>query len=99
MINNVSLNEFDEQIKSGFVLVDFYANWCGPCKMQSPILEEFSKTRPNLIILKVDVDKEQELASRFNVMSIPTLILFKDGVIESTKVGFNSIDVLSNWIN
>lgn len=64
------------------VLVDFFATWCGPCKTQSPILEEIAKTKDVIIrILKIDVDKNQEIANRYQVRSIPTLILFKEGKI------------------
>jgi thioredoxin 1 len=99
MIMHVETKEFDEVIKEGIVLVDFYANWCGPCKMLAPILEEFSKSRPDIKIVKVDVDAQTDLSNMFNIMSIPTLILFKDQRILSTKQGFMSMDMLTEWIN
>ncbi len=61
------------------VLVDFYADWCGPCRMLSPIVEEIAKERDDIIVGKVNVDKEEDLARRFNIYSIPSLIVFKGG--------------------
>ena len=69
------------------VLVDFWAVWCGPCMMVGPILEEISEERDDLIVGKVNVDEEQELAAKFGVMSIPTMILFKDGEAAGKIVG------------
>jgi len=87
----VNEKEFDASIKSGVTLVDFYADWCGPCKMVAPVLEGLSKDyegKANFI--KVDVDVEQALAQKFGVMSIPTLIVFKDGAMVKQVVGFQS---------
>ncbi|GAC1315303.1 MAG: thioredoxin [Acidimicrobiales bacterium] len=81
-ITNVSDMNFDEEIKSSDqpVLVDFWAEWCGPCKMIAPTLEEISKDYAGkLKIVKLNVDDAPDTARRFEVMSIPTLILFKDG--------------------
>ena len=71
--------DFDAAIQSGFALVDFYADWCGPCKMMSPIVDEIADERTDVTVAKVNVDESSELASRFGVVSIPTLIIFKDG--------------------
>ena len=85
----VKTNEFDDVVKEGVVLVDFYADWCGPCKMISPILKELSgELEGSADIVKVNVDEEGTLAQRFDVMSIPTLILFKDGKPVGRKNGF-----------
>ena len=81
-ITNLTDNTFDEEIKSSDepILVDFWAEWCGPCKMIAPTLEEISKDfAGRLRVAKVNVDDAQSTAQRFEVMSIPTLILFKDG--------------------
>ncbi|HBS91467.1 MAG TPA: thioredoxin, partial [Erysipelotrichaceae bacterium] len=76
----VNEKEFADAIASGVVLVDFYADWCGPCKMIAPILKDMAKQyEGKLEIIKVDVDVEGGLAQKYGVMSIPTLILFKDG--------------------
>ena len=93
------MNDFKEQVKDGIVLVDFFATWCGPCKMQSPILEEIKEDRSEIKIMKVDVDQETELAREYGVMSIPTLILFKDGKEVAKNVGFMPKEVLIQWIN
>lgn len=90
--------DFNKEISSGIVLVDFYANWCGPCKMLSPILEQFDNKNENVKVIKVDVDQQSDLAGMFNVMSIPTLVLFKDGKLIGQKLGFMTEDMLNEWI-
>lgn len=76
---------------SGVVLVDFWATWCGPCKMFAPVVEEIAgEDHPNVKVGKIDVDQEQDLAAQFKVMSIPTLVLFKDGKAVTTSVGVKS---------
>ncbi len=85
----VKTNEFDDVVKDGVVLVDFFADWCGPCKMIAPLLTELSSELEGTAeIVKVNVDEEGTLAQRFDVMSIPTLILFKDGKPVGRKTGF-----------
>lgn len=85
----VKTNEFDDVVKEGVVLVDFYADWCGPCKMIAPILSDLATDLDGQAdIVKVNVDEEGSLAQRFDVMSIPTLILFKDGKPVGRKTGF-----------
>lgn len=69
------------------VLVDFWASWCGPCRMIAPVLDELSKEREDVKIVKINVDEEPELASRFGVMSIPTLLVFENGKVKSKAVG------------
>ena len=77
----VKLNHenFAEAVKSGRALIDFYADWCGPCRMMAPILEAVAAEREDLLVAKVNVDENAELASRFGVMSIPTLVVLEDG--------------------
>ena len=91
MSNTIELNKenFTETVGSNKpVLVDYWAEWCGPCKMVAPILEEVaSDMSEKLTIGKVDVDANQELAAQLNIMSIPTLILFKDGEIVDQAIG------------
>ncbi|MCQ6561958.1 thioredoxin [Paenibacillus mendelii] len=90
---------FKPSIESGVTLVDFWAPWCGPCKMQLPIVEELSgELEGSATIAKINVDEEPEIASQFGVMSIPTLILFKDGQPVDKMVGLQSKDALKNKI-
>jgi thioredoxin 1 len=77
-VKNLTSKNFDEFISEGKSVVDFHADWCGPCKIVSPIVEELSRKMKNVKFGKIDVDNETELAQRFQVMSIPTLIFFKD---------------------
>lgn len=69
------------------VLVDFWATWCGPCRMIAPVLEEVAKERPDVTICKVDVDEERELALEYGVSSIPTLLVFRDGKVVNQSIG------------
>lgn len=87
-IVNVSDAEFQSTIREGLVLVDFWAPWCGPCKLIAPILEELSDQLGDTVtIAKVNVDNNPESAGRYGIMSIPTLKIFKDGVDVATYVG------------
>ena len=69
------------------VLLDFWAEWCGPCRMVSPVVEEIAASHPEIAVGKVNVDEEPELASKFDVMSIPTLLVFEDGELVNRAVG------------
>lgn len=85
---NVNKENFDSVTDSGqVVLLDFYADWCGPCQMLSPIVEEIAEENPQFLIGKVNVDKEPELAQRFAVLSIPTLAVMKNGTVINQVVG------------
>ena len=75
------------QITDKKVLIDFYAEWCGPCKMVSPIVDELADEHPEFLIAKVNVDEEQSLAAQFGVMSIPTLVVIENGKILKQSVG------------
>lgn len=94
-----TIEEFNEFINNDCVIVDFYATWCGPCKMQAPVLEELANSRSEVKIAKVDVDKLQSLAQQYAVMSIPTLLLFKNGNLVDKKIGFTALPLLTEWIN
>jgi thioredoxin 1 len=90
---------FQNEIQSGVTLVDFWAPWCGPCKIQLPIVEELAdEMKGQATLAKVNVDDEPELASQFGVRSIPTLLLFKDGQLVDTMVGINPKNVLKDKI-
>ena len=98
----LSLNKdnFEKSIANGVALVDFWAEWCGPCKMQLPIIEEFSgEMEGKATIGKVNVDEELELAQSFGIQSIPTLILFKDGKPVKKLVGLHSKEALYKEVN
>ena len=88
MLVHLENEDFNEMIKDDLVIVDFYANWCGPCKMLSPVLEEVASSRGNIKVVKVDVDKYSEIAREYGVMTIPTVILFKDGVEVKRNIGY-----------
>lgn len=101
MNNMIALSKetMNEHIKTGVTLVDFYAPWCGPCKMQLPIVEELAKEVGNQVsITKVNIDEEEELASEYNVKSIPTLLIFKDGYVVDRMVGLQSKDYLKQQL-
>ncbi len=84
----VNKNNFDSvKTSSKPVLLDFYADWCGPCRMVSPIVEEIAEENPQYLIGKINVDKEPELAQKFNVLSIPTLAVIKNGKVISQSAG------------
>ena len=79
--------------------VDFYADWCGPCKMLAPVLEQVDQELEGVNIVKVDVEESKDLAKQFNVYSIPTLIIFKDGEQVAQSLGFQPKEQLIKWIN
>lgn len=98
---NVNKHTFENEIQGSNtpVLVDFWAPWCGPCRMLSPVLDELAgELRGQVKILKVNVDEEPELASKFGVMSIPTVIAFKQGKATNKVVGFRSKEDFKNMI-
>ncbi len=85
---HVTNQNFEEVVATDkTVLLDFFATWCGPCKMVAPILEEIATEHPEYVIGKIDVDKEQELAAKFGVMSIPTLVVMKEGEVKTIQAG------------
>lgn len=100
MVQQIKTSEFDEKVLKNekTVIVDFFATWCGPCKMQAPVLEEFSEKADYVEIYKVDVDQEGELAQKYGIMSIPTLIVFKDGTEYKKHIGFADEDKLSELV-
>lgn len=88
-IVKVTKNNFDKEVLQSDkpVIIDFWAAWCGPCRMVSPIMEEIARENDDVKVCKVNVDEEQELAAQFNIMSIPTMMVFKDGKKVNTSVG------------
>ena len=93
------MNDFERTISEGIVLVDFYASWCGPCRMLGPVIEDLQRDLSDLKIIKIDVDENQDLAMKYSVMSIPTLILFKDGNVIDKHQGFLPKEEIIEWIN
>ena len=89
-------SEFINEINKGLVLVDFYAEWCGPCKMLAPVLESISD---KINVVKVDIDKFQKLTMSYRIMSVPTMIFFKDGEKIEEVIGFHTSDELLEIIN
>lgn len=99
MTNLKEESKFDELISKPLVLVDFYATWCGPCQLLTPILESVEKEMNNLEILKVNVDEFPNLARKYNIMSIPTIIVFKNGKIAKTSLGYIDKDEIKKLID
>ena len=80
------------------VLVDFWASWCGPCKMLAPVLSSFAEKHPEIKVGKINVDEQEFLASQFDIMSIPTLILFKNGNPVNTTMGLTNEEFLEEFV-
>ena len=99
MILHINKDNFNE-VQNGKVLLDFYADWCGPCRMVGPILEQIANEHPEFSIAKINVDQEPELAAKFQVMSIPSLIVLENGQEVQRSVGAKSkakiLELLSN---
>ena len=96
MALELTTQNFDEQVTNaeGVVVVDFWAPWCGPCKVMSPIVEELAEEMGNVTIAKVNVDENQEVSMQFNVLSIPTFIIFKGGQVVDQFAGAMGKDAL-----
>jgi len=96
----ISAEQFSEEVINyqGKVLVDFYANWCGPCKMISPVIEQIAKENNDLKVIKIDADHAQELMTQYSIRGIPTLLLLEDGELKDRNVGAASINQLNDFI-
>ncbi len=99
-IIRIKKEEFEEKVlkNSKKVLVDFYADWCGPCRMLSPIIEEIAKKNDEYEFVKVNVDDCPEVSRKYGVMSIPTLIVFENGVEKKKTLGFHSLDEVKEFL-
>lgn len=90
--------DFFKLINNELVLVDFYATWCGPCRMISPLIDEIAEENTNLTVVKVDVDKYQNIATKYGIMSIPTLKVFKKGEEGKTSIGYIEKDAIKDLL-
>lgn len=95
----INSSNFNEITSKGTVLVDFFANWCGPCKMLAPVLEETAQEMKNVTFVKVDVDQEPGLAGKYGIQAIPHMVIFKDGKAVDSITGFVSKDVIIEKLN
>ena len=101
MVKKFSEQNFNEEVlkANGTVLVDFYADWCGPCKMMAPIVEEISNERSDIVVGKVNTDENMQIAYNYKIVSIPTLIVFKDGVEHKRIIGYVSKEEVLNVLD
>ena len=98
MAKIINSQEFDNTIESGVVVVDFFATWCGPCKMLSPVIDELSGELENVNFVKVDIDQSMDLAQKFKIVSVQTLKVYKNGEEVDTLMGFMPKEVLKSKV-
>ncbi len=101
MVLEITSENFEEEVLKSDkkVIIDFYADWCGPCKMMSPVIDKIAEENAETIkVGKVNVDENQELAMKYNVMSIPTILVFKNGTISKTFVGVTTKEEIEEVI-
>ena len=97
----ITQENFEKEVEKadGKVLLDLYADWCGPCNMLAPILEEIDAERNDVKVCKINVDEEGELAAKFGVSAIPMLVLMKDGQVLATSLGYQPKESILKWID
>ncbi len=104
MLKHINNNEFNKEVieSEKVVLVDFYATWCGPCRMLAPVLERISESRADFNIFKVDIDENQELAMKYKIEVVPTMVVFKDGKVVEQIEGLVTenkiVEMMSSYI-
>lgn len=101
MIEKIHEEDFAERVlkSENPVLVDFYADWCGPCKMLSPILEQLEDENDEFEFFKINIDENQDIAEQYEVFSIPNVVVFKNGEVAGRSVGFKSADEMQAFID
>ena len=98
MVVEINEKEFEEKIKNGKVVVDCYAPWCGPCKMLGPVVEEIACEVNDYNFYKLNIDDAPEISTKYGIMSIPTILVFEDGKLINTIIGFKPKDELKSII-
>ena len=98
MVKEINSQEFNELTKANKVIVDCYAPWCGPCRMLSPIIEELAKENNDITFYKLNVDNCEDIAIKFGIMSIPTILIFENGELKNKTVGFKTKEELKDLI-
>ena len=98
-MNKINQNEFNEIKNNGKIVVDFFADWCGPCKMLSPVLEEVAKDYPDVQFVKINVDENEALTAEFGIMSIPAVFMLKDGEVVNSFLGFQQERFLKDQLD
>ncbi len=97
-LEHADSKNIDEMVKEGLVLLDFYADWCGPCKMIGPVLEQVAEENEDIKVVKVNVDENISLAQQYGVQGIPSLFVLKEGEVVAQKAGFMPKDALVEWV-
>ena len=92
MVEEIKEIEYEEKIKNGKVVIDCFANWCGPCKMLSPVLDNIASELSDIKFYKINVDEAEIITSKYNIMSIPTILIFEDGELKNKIVGLKPKD-------
>lgn len=100
MTKIITKDNYDELVMNNgkTVLLDFWATWCGPCQSQAPVLEQFSEENPDIFVGKINVDSEPELTLQYKVMTIPTLVVIKDGERKASKAGFSTKEEIKKLV-
>ena len=93
-----STDDFENLIKEGDVIVDFFATCCGPCKMLSPILEEITERFSRIKVVKIDIDKFDDLTRSHGIMSVPTMEVYRNGTLVKKEVGYHNLDEIVSWL-